>query len=404
MTEKLYYKDAYMTEFSAEILAVSVKEGKTALVLDRTAFYPEGGGQGADTGILSLKESGRSFQVTDVQEEGEQIWHFTDAADPSVFAEGEAVCGRICWERRFDHMQQHSGEHIVSGMICRRFHCDNVGFHLGEDEVTIDYNTRISAEDLLKIEEEANRYLWENHPFTEEWPSPEELKAMEYRSKKELEGAVRITSFPGADRCACCGTHVKSSAEVGLVKFTGAHNFHEGTRITLYCGKRAMDFLRMNYEANKKTAVLLSTREDRTPEVVRKQLEELSELKARTSRMEESYFRMWAESFQGKENVLIVSNELEAEAGRKLSDLIADRITGLSAVFTRAAEPGKEKYRYACVKRNSDISGFIKEMNAALSGKGGGRGGFAQGNAESGEKMIRAFFAEQFGEKVTQNV
>lgn len=392
MTEKLYYQDAYLKEFSAVITGVRAEGDHILLAFDRTAFYPEGGGQPSDLGTIRFKEDGEEFHVSDVQEEQEEIWHFLNSQELPEPLIGQKVFGKIDWERRFDHMQQHSGEHIVSGMICREFHCDNVGFHLGEEDVTIDYNTRISMEDILRIEDAANRYLWENHPLEELWPSPEELKKIEYRSKKELEGKVRLTRFPGADICACCGTHVKTSAEVGLVKFTAAHGFHGGTRLTLYCGKRAFDFLRMNHQANKETAVLLSTKEERTPEIVKKQLEDLYELKNRFNQMQDSYFRMWAESYRGAETVLIVTDQLNPEEGRKLSDLIADTASGLCAVFTGT----DGKYRYSIMKRNEDISSFIKSMNQALSGKGGGRNGFAQGTAEASEKEIMAFFGECF--------
>ena len=390
MTEKLYYQDAYQKEFDAMITKVAEKDGKTIVALDATAFYPEGGGQGADTGMIQVADA--TFHVSDVQEADDVIWHtIEDATD--ALKEGARIHGTIDWDRRFDHMQQHSGEHIVSGMICREFHCDNVGFHMGEDVVTIDYNTRISMEDALRIEEMANQYIWEDHPFVVTWPTAEELRTLEYRSKKELEGAVRITSFPGADTCACCGTHVATSGQVGLVKFISAKNFHEGTRLELFCGKRAVDFLSMNYQANKKIAVLLSTKEERTPEVMQKQLEELTHLKARLAQTSEDYFRLWAESYKGSENVLIVDNRLEPEEGRDLADIIADKVPGLVAVFTRTS--GKDEdpvYRYAIMQRGADINPFIREMNTALNGRGGGRDGFAQGTVQAASAAIREFF------------
>ncbi|MBR2696677.1 MAG: alanyl-tRNA editing protein [Parasporobacterium sp.] len=395
MTEKLYYQDAYLKEFTAEITDIREIEDRTAIVLDRTALYPEGGGQGADHGIIRLLDGGEEISIADVQEEQEEIWHFPETKDLSGFEIGQKVSGTIDWERRFDHMQQHSGEHIISGILCRMFHCDNIGFHLGEDDVTIDYNAAFTFEEALKAEDEANRYIWENHPLVELWPDPEELKTIEYRSKKELEGNVRLTSFPGADTCACCGTHVKASAEVGLLKITSAHKFHEGTRLTLLCGRRAMDFLSMNYHANKKTAVMLSTREEKTPELVKKQIEELVSLKARLSQIKEDYFTLWADHFQGRENALVISDRLEPEEGRQLADLIANNISGTALVFTKVNDQTEDGpvYRYACVNREQDVTGLIQEMNSALSGKGGGRNGFAQGNVHADKKTIEKFLS-----------
>lgn len=427
MAEKLYYQDAYLKEFQAEITEVKKRDGKLLVALNKTAFYPEGGGQRPDGGTITIckkekmSSSGASltsesplsndadrkqelfFTVIDVQEEEGEIWHYLDANQETekcletdvLLQPGQMVVGRIDWNRRFDHMQQHSGEHIISGMICSAFDCSNVGFHMGEEEVTIDYSARISMEEVLEIEAAANRYLWEDHPFVQMWPTAKELKTIEYRSKKELEGDVRITSFPGADCCACCGTHVKSSAEVGLIKITSAHNFHEGTRFTLYCGKRALDYLNRSFQANKKTAVLLSTKEERTFEVVQKQMEEFASLKGRFSQMQEDYFKMWAENFEGKEQALIISDRLDPEEGRKLCDLLADKVSGTAAVFTKVKENGDETsvFRYAIMNRGEDISGMIREMNQQLSGKGGGRNGFAQGNVSVSESAIRRFFS-----------
>ena len=435
MTEKLYYEDAYKKEFKATIEEAAEEEKGFRVRLDRTAFYPEGGGQGADHGILELAD-GRMLQVFDVQELEGEVWHYvkwcageagraavSSSADNQAeqaavessageavpcaskviteeksctkeslaISPGTPVHGRIDWDRRFDHMQQHSGEHIVSGMICRRFGCDNVGFHLGEDTVTIDFNTSINMELATEIEEAANAYIWEDHPFQAIWPTAEELKSIEYRSKKELEGEVRITSFPGADCCACCGTHVSGSAQVGLVKFISAKPFHDGTRLELLCGARAMRYLSMNFRENKAAAVQLSTSEEHTSEHVAKLLEEHLKVKAAAATMEDRMFHMWADTFRGKGDTLVVEEQLSSDQARALADLIADSCGGMAAVFARAGE----RYNYAVIKRDADISAFIKEMNAALTGRGGGRNGFAQGSVGAGKAEIEAFFAER---------
>ena len=217
-TTKLYYEDAYLREFDAAVLSCRKEQGRYLVVLDRTAFYPEGGGQPADHGVLG------GVAVTDVQERDGVVCH--TCAGP--LAVGSTVHGAIDWQRRFDHMQQHSGEHIVSGMLCSAFHCDNVGFHMGADIVTIDYNADIRWDQVLEVERQANRYIWEDHPCRVTFPSPAEREALPYRSKKTLTGAVRLTEFPGADLCACCGTHVSGSGQVGLVNFSPARNSGRG--------------------------------------------------------------------------------------------------------------------------------------------------------------------------------
>ena len=386
MTEKLYYKDPYLKEFDSIVAEVRKTEQGCWCRLRETAFYPEGGGQPWDEGSL-LPENKEKVSVLEVQEEQDGIWHKLS----SEIELGMQVHGVIDWERRFDHMQQHSGEHIVSGMICSRFQCDNVGFHMGEDTVTIDYNAPISFEQVLQIETEANHYIWENHAFEELWPNLEELKKIDYRSKKELSGAVRITRFPGADTCACCGTHVASSSEVGLVKFISAKNFHEGTRLELYCGKRAMDYLSMNFMSNKAVAVLLSTKEEKCPELVKKLIEEKTSLKSELSAMENRYLTLRAESVKGQTDVLMIDDCLSPDQGRVLADKIAENCTGKIVVMV-----GKdENYRYSVICRNQDISLFVKEMNAALQGRGGGRDGFAQGSVNASKEQIEAFFKDK---------
>ena len=222
-TEKLYYADPFLTEFDAKVLACEAEKGGYAVVLDRTAFYPEGGGQPYDTGVLGGAE------VLDVHEKAGVITH--KCASPLPV--GAAVHGKIDRAQRFDHMQQHSGEHICSGLICARYGCDNVGFHMGAESVTIDFNADIPWEELLEIEAAANRYIYEDHAIDIQFHRGAELEAIDYRSKKPLEGDVRIVTFPGADCCACCGTHVMRSGQVGIVKFLSVQKFREGVRIEL---------------------------------------------------------------------------------------------------------------------------------------------------------------------------
>ena len=197
-TEKLYYQDPYQTTFTARVLTCEPSKGGCLVTLDRTAFYPEGGGQPADHGVLG------GVTVTDVHEKDGVIFHTCD----KVVEPGSTVEGSIDWTRRFDHMQQHSGEHILSGLLCSLYDCSNVGFHLGTDTVTIDYDRDLTWEQVLEAERQANESIWRDTPAEITFPAPDALAQLDYRSKKELTGQVRIVSFPGADCCACCGTHL----------------------------------------------------------------------------------------------------------------------------------------------------------------------------------------------------
>ena len=380
-TEKLYYADPFLKEFTATVLDCQAGKNGYTVTLDRTAFYPEGGGQPADHGTLD------GAAVTDVHEKNGVIFHNVDRAVEI----GKTVSGFIDWARRFDHMQQHSGEHICSGLICGRYGCDNVGFHMGTDIVTIDFNADIPWEELLEIEGQANRYIQEDHPIDIQFHRGAELDAIDYRSKKPLEGDVRIVAFPGADCCACCGTHVLRSGQVGLVKFLSVQKFREGVRIELLCGQRALDYLSRTWEQAKTIGQHLSVKPVDAAAAVERLEGELSALKMRCAGLEEAVFAGIAAEQAGKGNVLLFQPPMKPDSVRKLADAVSKTCGGLAAVF---AGEGSH-YAYALGRADGqDISAAVKALNGALHGRGGGRNGFAQGSVEAAQSAIEAFFKE----------
>ena len=380
-TEKLYYADPFLKEFTATVLDCQAGKNGYTVTLDRTAFYPEGGGQPADHGTLD------GAAVTDVHEKNGVIFHNVDRAVEI----GKTVSGFIDWARRFDHMQQHSGEHICSGLICGRYGCDNVGFHMGTDIVTIDFNADIPWEELLEIEGQANRYIQEDHPIDIQFHRGAELDAIDYRSKKPLEGDVRIVAFPGADCCACCGTHVLRSGQVGLVKFLSVQKFREGVRIELLCGQRALDYLSRTWEQAKTIGQHLSVKPVDAAAAVERLEGELSALKMRCAGLEEAVFAGIAAEQAGKGNVLLFQPPMKPDSVRKLADAVSKTCGGLAAVF---AGEGSH-YAYALGRADGqDISAAVKALNGGLHGRGGGRNGFAQGSVEAAQSAIEAFFKE----------
>nr|WP_325247205.1 alanine--tRNA ligase-related protein [uncultured Oscillibacter sp.] len=378
-TEKLYYTDPFLTTFTAKVLSCEAGKGGYLVTLDRTAFYPEGGGQPADHGTLG------GIAVTDVHEKDGVVIHTVEKAVEI----GENVTGRIDWARRFDHMQQHSGEHILSGILCRDYHCDNVGFHLGADTVTIDYNTDISWEEALAAEYQANQVIWADAPVEITYPSPAELEQLDYRSKKALTGKVRIVTFPEADCCACCGTHVLRAGQVGIIKVLSCQKFRSGVRMEILCGERAWRYLSGTYDQAHAVGQHLSVKPLEAAAAVERLTEELTAAKARMAELEGEVFSHKAHEYCGKGDVVLVEPPLRPDGVRRLADAVARECGGLAAVF--AGEDGR--YNYALVRADgADIAPLVKSMNAALTGRGGGRSGFAQGSVQTDADTIHAFF------------
>lgn len=383
MTEKLYEQDAFLTKFEGTVL--SCVQGKKGfdVVLDRTAFYPEGGGQPWDTGTLG------DAKVLEVHSREGEIVHTCDRP----LEAGSAVTGVIDWDRRFDLMQQHSGEHIVSGLAHALWGCENVGFHMGAEVVTIDLSLPLDQEQLAQLEAEANRYIYLDVPVEITYPSPKELEHIRYRSKKELTGQVRIVEFPGADCCACCGTHVTSAGQVGLVKLLSAQKFREGVRVELVCGGRAFAYLSRVFDQNARVSHLLSAKVFETGAAVERLLAENEALKSRLASLEESRFAALAKEYAGAGDVLLFEDGLSSDSLRRLCDAVLHSCGGRCACLSGNDGSG---YKYAVGQAGGNLRDFVKELNRALSGRGGGKPDFVQGSVQATRSEIQSFFQGAF--------
>lgn len=389
--KKLYYEDPYMKEFVAIVTDSRTDERGHYVVLDRTAFYPEGGGQPCDLGSLN------GIPVIDVQEIEGEIRHYlgTGTGVPVPSVPGTAVPvptvqGSIDWSRRFSLMQQHSGEHIVSGLIHRRFGYDNVGFHMGSDLITIDLNGPMDKNDIREIEEEANRYIWENHATNIFICTEEQKESLPYRSKKALTGEVRIVEFPGDDMCACCGLHVRNTGEIGLVKLISVKNFREGVRIEMACGKQALTYLDTHFEQNSQIGVALSAKPEGTLEAVKHLKEENFRLRGQILALQEKEMKSLADACEGQGSVLAFVEDADPVQVRKIADTMMSVCDGTAIVLSGSDALG---YRYAIGEKDGNLKEFVKEMNAALSGRGGGKPEFAQGSMMAVKRDIMEFFA-----------
>lgn len=381
---KLYYDSAYIKEFEAQVL--SCQEGKKGweITLSATAFYPEGGGQPADTGLLG------NVRVTDVHEKDGQVVHYTDGPLPV----GEMVRGVIDWDRRFQHMQEHSGEHLVSGLIHQRFGYDNVGFHMGTDEVTIDFNGVLDWGDLMAIEEKANGMIWENLEISAVYPEKDELDAMEYRSKKELTGAVRIVSIPGGDVCACCGTHVERTGEIGLVKFLSMIHYKGGVRISLLCGKRAVEDYERKRDQVQKISVLLSARPGEISRAVEKLKDEEAKLQ---EKLVAAYDKLIASEVrdikEGDGDIFILEPDFEAIQLRHLVNRLLEEKKGRTVLALGGAAEGS--FLYVLGSRDGDMRRLSRELNGLLNGRGGGSAQMAQGTFFATKDQLQAILKEK---------
>lgn len=381
-TRKLYYEDSHMVEFTAAVLSCEKTDRGYEVVLDATAFYPEGGGQAADTGILN------GVRVLDTREQGETVVHLCESAlEPGTVAKGI-----VHYENRFHRMQQHSGEHIVSGIINRRYGYHNVGFHMGTDIITIDFDGVIPAEDLPSIEAEANGAVWTNLPVKCWYPNEEELPNVFYRTKRALPWPVRIVEIPGFDCCACCGTHVKATGEIGLIKLFHVMGFRGGTRMEMACGSSALKLLNEAYEQNRQVSQAFSAKIEETGAAARRMNQVEASLKYRITGLEKRIFDGIAQNYAGRGDVVHFEEDLDNTAVRDLADAIAEGCGGTAAVFSGSDDDG---YAFCLVTREGDLRQLGKEMTKALNGRGGGKPIFQQGRVQAKKAEIEAFFAER---------
>ncbi len=389
MTEKIYDTDAYCQSFQAQVISCGESKNGFELILDRTAFYPEGGGQPGDYGSLALLAADGSqaeiVRIKDTQEKDGDVIHLAE----QYVEPGTLVQGQIDWIHRFDLMQNHSGEHIVSGLIHARYGYNNVGFHMGSDTITVDLDGEFSVEDMREFERQANQIVWANTKTDIRVYSEEEIKKLEYRSKKELHGQVRIVTFEGADTCACCGTHVRYTGEIGLIKLISLEKFREGVRMEMLCGRRALNYMNEMWEQNRQISVMLSAKPGETAAAVMRLKESAQRDSIQMAQMEARMFEEKAQQLKGTGKVLLFQEGLSADSVRRLAVAVMETCGGRCAVFSGSDEEG---YKYALGEKDGDLRELIKQMNTALNGRGGGKPFFAQGSVKADQKAIREFF------------
>lgn len=388
---KLFYQDSYLKEFTATVTDI-VKEGdKIALVLDRTAFYPEGGGQPSDVGCIG------DCTVIDVKDKKDQILHYIAKSD-SLPAIGETLPGRIDWDKRFSNMQNHTGEHILSGLIYGKHGLDNVGFHMGSEDVTIDINGELSSDEITSLEQEANRIIWENRPNHILYPTKEQLSAMAYRSKKEIDGQIRIVEAGGVDRCACCGIHTTSTGEVGMLKILSAQRYKGGMRLSVLCGDRLFERVCMVMDCADRIGTMLSSKVSQIADNVEKLKSELADTKIQRDALQKELVAFKAKALlaNGEDNILYAQEGITTQEARLFATALSERISGIAMVYS-----GTENGVYAIASQKVDIRSFTKELNQLTKGKGGGSPQLTQGSYMENGSGIPPLFHKISEEAVT---
>ena len=387
MTERLYYSDSYLTEFDATITRVATHEGRPAVVLDRTAFYPTSGGQPFDTGRL-----GAAPVVDVVDADGGEILHVIDGE-----LEPGAVHGRIDWARRFEHMQQHTGQHVLSAAFDRAADARTESFHLGSSSSTIDLNRTLSPADIDRAEDEANRVIWEDLPVGVRFASAEEASSLPLRKESIRTGTLRLVEVPGFDLSACGGTHVARTGAIGAVVVASSERFRGGTRVEFLCGVRATRAYRTLRDTVAASVRLVSVLPAELPAGIERLQAEtkdnkrtLKDLHSRLAIFEGASLADRAEAFGGLRAVIAAVDGWDQNGVRALAAAIITRAGHVAALFS-ASTPSA-----AVIARAPDVTidcGLIlKELIERFGGKGGGRPDLAQGGGLQGnpDEMVAA--------------
>lgn len=385
MTDKLFERDSYITEFACKVTDLYTDGNALHIELDRTAFFPEGGGQGPDEGKLGIAD------VENVQIIDGRVYHFVENSEENVefFTIGKEITGKLLWKTRFDRMQQHSGEHIFSGIVHSLFGYDNVGFHLGKEAVTLDFNGMLTKEDICKVELLVNKVLWDNLPVRAFFPSDEELEKIDYRSKKEINGQVRLVEIPGVDICACCAPHVNKTGEIGIVEVVNFEKYKGGTRVTILCGERALKDIRHKLDENRLVSVLMSAKEKETAQAVERLKNEKESLDYEIVGLKREILNLKLSSVNEDKRIIIFDSSLE---GKMLQDFTL-ALMEKAKEFVCCFYGEKGSYRYCMVSDKIDPLPYAKALNEAFSGRGGGRGGIVQGSLSGEEEDIRKLLA-----------
>ena len=386
MTERLYYNDSYLADFRARV--VDASPDRTRVYLDRTAFYPTSGGQPFDTGKLG------SVDVIEVVDEDDRIVHVLGTA----LAETDVSCV-VDWRRRFDHMQQHTGQHLLSAVLVDMFDAATVSFHLGAESSTIDVSRALEADQIRKAERRANEIVCENRPVAVSYRHSSEDLGL--RKATEREGEVRIVSIQDLDRSACGGTHVRATGEIGPILIRKLDRIRGNLRIEFLCGLRAVERARADYEALSAVARSFSSPLDDAPSLVESQREKLLETERAHRKLATEVAQMrgrelYSNIAPGPDGIRRVERRVPALS----DDLRAEAqtfVAGAKAVFLAIGEDPPAILLAASTDSGVHAGNLLKSALGSVSGRGGGSATMAQGSVPDKNALESAILALRAG-------
>ena len=385
-TVKLYDINPYRDEFEATVVSCTEKDGKFEAVFDETLFFPEEGGQDADKGVIYVTGVSKEIPVLDVRIKEDVIYHIID----TPLEAGCRIKGKIDYKRRFDYMQQHSGEHIISGLAHNLYGCENVGFHLSEREVTLDFDKLLSDSEVRELELKANECIHKDIPVKAYYPTDEELSGLNYRSKKELTGPVRIVEIEGTDMCACCAPHVKRTGQIGSIKFKNWESHRGGMRITICCGQRAVLDHASLQDIVSQVSAKLSAPAEKVPEALNQAFEERDRVNDARIRMQERYINLLFETSEKTNgNIIIFGDELDTKAMRDAVNKAVKEVKGYVGIFSGDDERG---YNFVIGSESLDCRELAKTLREKLKAGCGGSAPQIQGSVKATALEIRGIF------------
>lgn len=385
-SEKLYYADSHLWEFDATVISCADCGDTFEVVLDKTAFFPEGGGQYGDKGYID------SVEVLDTKEKDGQIIHITT----SPLCEGASYHARLDASERFDKMQQHTAEHIISGLVNKIYGYNNVGFHLGPERTTLDFDGALDAVQIAEIELQANEAVFSNIPVKAYIPTKDEESLINYRSKIEIDGDVRLVEIPGYDICACCAPHVKTTGEIGLIKIIDSVAYKGGTRLTMLAGYRALTDYKNMLNQVSRLSNLLSVPKTDVAAAAEKLIADSNTLRYEIIKVQEDALNLEIDDIiNGSSDgiALKISDQIDMNVARRFVNNLVDKGARVAAIFVRMSE---DEYRYIIGSKEIDLKEKTPLINASLNASGGGKPNMIQGSSRAAESDILEKMKEIF--------